>query len=133
VTRRVKWIGGATIVLALALGGIAALVVSSKRRANVSPPDAHVAMRTGAYHYCERRLVAALPKETDVNVRAFRRGRRSATEIADGLVSVIGFFDGRVFGTEAHGEYRCLVRHTVGANYELIELKMHREPAYPHK
>lgn len=131
MTRRVKWIGGAAV--ALALGGIAVLVVVSQKHSDVLPVDTHVAMRAEAYHYCERRLVASLPKDTDVNVRAFRRGRRSSTEIADGLVRVVGFFDGRVFGAESHGEYGCLVRHTIGANYELIELKMHREPAYPHK
>ena len=131
MTPREKWIGG--VAVALLVVGIAALVVISHKPTFVLPVDTHVSMRTDAYHYCERRLVAALPKETDVNVRAFRRGRRSSTEIAEGLVRVVGFFDGTVFGSESHGEYRCLVQHTAGANYELVELKLHREPAYPHK
>jgi hypothetical protein len=112
---------------------LAVAMVAQWKSPPMKPADTRVALRAEAYHYCEFRLVASLPKDTDLNVRALRRGRRSSTEVSIDLFRVVGYFDGRVFGAETHGEYQCVVRRSQGTTYELIQLRMHREPQYPHK
>jgi hypothetical protein len=132
VKRRTKWIVGG--VVALALAGLAVFVlVPLKAPPTSPPPDTRVTLRLEAYHDCELRLIASLPKETDLNVRALRRGRRSSTEIGSDTFRVVGYFEGHVFGAESHGEYQCLVRHPGAKDYELMQLRMHPEPPYPHK
>ena len=130
--QRARWIGSG--VVALALAGLAVFVLVPLKAPPPSPPPvARVTLRLEAYHYSELRLIASLPKETDLNVRALRRGRRSSTAIGSDTFRVVGYFEGRVFGAESHGEYQCLVHHPGARDYELMQLRMHREPPYPHK
>lgn len=126
---RVRWFFVGMVTVAFA--GLVLFGLTRREAPAPAPPDPRLALRVEAYHYCERRLIASLPKTTDLNVRALRRGRRSSTWIGEDTFRVIGYFEGRVFGMDAHGEYQCLIRHRSTTEYELIQLRMHPEPAYP--